>query len=293
MPDILSLAGRMANKLKRYGELVMFSHILFSLTFACVAAVWAGGGNIYRWFWIFAAIFGMRNASNAFNRVVDREYDAENPRTMSRILPRGDLKISEAKWISAAGFGLYFLSAFMLSPLCAALSPAPFILCAGYSYTKRVTPLCHFVLGAAVACAPMGAWIALTDSVSWAPLLLSGAVMFWTAGFDIIYATEDIDFDRKKHLKSLPASFGFCPSMAVSGCAFWASSCMMALAGISAGAGAVYFLGVVISAAIMAAELVLSAKKSKTLNFRVYSLNKMLGVCYFALAMTDYFIVKL
>jgi 4-hydroxybenzoate polyprenyltransferase len=197
-------------KLKLYGELVMFSHSLFALPFGLMGMLLAADGlpSLRTFLWILVALVGARNAANALNRLIDIRYDAANPRTSQRHLPRGLITAGEVLGLSLIGFALLFLGAWQLNPLCLMLSPVAVLILAGYSYTKRFTWASHLVLGFACGIAPTASWLAVTGSFAVPPLLLSGAVMCWVAGFDIIYATQDVDFDRQAGLHAIPARFG-------------------------------------------------------------------------------------
>lgn len=199
------------HKLKLFGELVMFSHTLFSLPFAIISLVWASGGwpSAYVMCWALIALVAARNGANAFNRLADLAFDAKNPRTADRHMPRRLLGNSEVILFVIINYGVFIVAAAMLNPLCFALSPVAILLITSYSYTKRFTWLCHLFLGFTIASAPIGAWFAVTGEFAFIPFILGTIVMLWIAGFDIIYATQDIEFDRKNGLWSVPSVFGF------------------------------------------------------------------------------------
>lgn len=209
-------------RLKTYGDLVMFRHTLFALPFAFVGVLLAARGlpAIWQLIWVLLAMIGARNGANALNRLVDREIDGKNPRTAHRHLPKGLVRKNEVLLLVIGGFTLFILSAYMLNPLCLLLLPVPLVLFIVYSYTKRFTFLCHLVLGAAVGGAPMGGWLAIRGVISWPdilpPFLLWAAVALWVAGFDILYATQDVEFDRTHHLHSIPVSFGISGALWIS-----------------------------------------------------------------------------
>jgi 4-hydroxybenzoate polyprenyltransferase len=166
--------------------------------------------------WIVLAMVGGRSAAMTFNRIVDLRYDRLNPRTSGRALPRGTLSIQFAVAFTVAMAALFILSAWQLNPLCFYLSFPTLAILLSYSYTKRFTSLSHIALGFAVGSAPLAAWLAVRGEFALPPILLSAAVMFWVAGFDLIYALQDVDFDRKERLFSLPARFGIAPALRVS-----------------------------------------------------------------------------
>lgn len=287
---MVSRLKRAAGRLKLYGELVMFSHTLFSLPFALAAMLMAGGGFPGYWtaFWILMAFTGARNGANALNRLIDRHIDARNPRTAGRHLPAGTLHRREALGIAVFCFALLVLSAFMLNPLCVKLLPLAVIILIAYSYTKRFTWLCHFVLGAACAGASLGAWVAVTGKLEWQPLVLTAANALWVTGFDIIYATSDIEFDRAERLHSLPARFG--KTVALWGAAglHGITVLLLAAAGYLAGRGAFYFTGVGLAALLLAAEHLLVVKGRILL--ASYRMNQILGTVFFLFTCLDIFV---
>jgi 4-hydroxybenzoate polyprenyltransferase len=198
-------------KLKTTLRMIKFEHTLFALPFAFLGAVLAANGlpTLWQTFWITLAMIGARSAAMAFNRIADRQIDAANPRTANREIPAGKLSVGFAWSFMIAACGLFVLSSAMLNPLTLALSPVALISVLGYSYAKRFTSLAHLILGWSLAIAPTGAWIAVRGAIdSPVPVLLSLLVMMWTAGFDVIYACQDFEFDRKNGLRSIPAKFG-------------------------------------------------------------------------------------
>lgn len=198
-----------------WGRMIRFSHSIFALPFALTSAVLAAGDRIRpeQVLWILVAMIGARSAAMGVNRLADQEWDARNPRTAARELPSGVVGRGEAWGLVAVSGAALVLAAAMLNPLCLALSPVALIVVFGYSYTKRFTSLSHLVLGLALAIAPVGAWIALRGSFAAVPLVLGVAVMAWVAGFDTIYACQDVDFDRREGLHSLPARLGIASAL--------------------------------------------------------------------------------
>lgn len=192
-------------------EMIKIEHTLFALPFALLGAILAAGG----WpsgrvvFWILVAMIGARSAAMAFNRLADRDYDGANPRTKNRAIPTGLVSIGFVKWFVVASSAVFFLAAAMLNHLTLILSPLALASILLYSYTKRLTAYSHLVLGWCLAIAPTGAWLAVRGSLdSMVPLCLSLGVMMWTAGFDILYACQDVEFDRRVGLYSLPQRWG-------------------------------------------------------------------------------------
>ena len=191
-------------------SLVVFAHTVFALPFALLAAVLAARGvpDGRTLLWILVAMVGARSAAMSFNRIVDRRIDAKNPRTARREIPAGVVSPAAAAFFCAGSAALFVLAAAQLNRLCLALSPVALAIVLGYSYAKRVTPFSHLFLGLALAVAPVGAWVAVTGNFALPPILLGFAVLFWVAGFDVIYSLQDEEFDRAEGLRSIPARFG-------------------------------------------------------------------------------------
>ncbi|MEO8072736.1 MAG: UbiA-like polyprenyltransferase [Acidobacteriota bacterium] len=198
-------------KLRTTLEMIKFEHTLFALPFAFLGAILAADGlpTLWQILWITIAMFGARSAAMTFNRIIDRKFDAENPRTANRELPSGKLSVSFAWAFFIASVVLFELAAYSLNWLTFALSPVALISVLGYSYAKRFTAFAHLILGWALAISPTAAWIAVQGSLnSEVPLLLSLLVLMWTAGFDVLYACQDCEYDKKAGLRSIPARFG-------------------------------------------------------------------------------------
>lgn len=227
-------------------EMIKFEHTLFALPFAFLGMVLAAGG----WpsgrtvFWIVVAMVGARSAAMGFNRLADRHIDAANPRTAARALPAGLVTPAAVALFVAASALLLLVAAWQLNPLALALSPVALAILLAYSYTKRFTWASHLVLGLSLGGAPLGAWIAVRGDVTAVPLLLTAAVLLWVAGFDILYALQDLDFDRGRGLHSIPVRFGVVGAL-------WLSAAlhalMLALLALLPrhypGLGAAYWLG--------------------------------------------------
>lgn len=196
--------------------MIKFEHTLFALPFAFLGAVLAADG-LPTWrqiLWITVAMFGARSAAMTFNRIIDREFDANNPRTANRELPSGKLSVGFAWGFLLFSIALFELASYSLNALTFMLSPVALLSVLGYSYAKRFTSFAHLILGWALAISPTAAWIAVRGTLdSEVPILLSLMVMMWTAGFDIMYACQDFEFDRKSGLRSIPARFGIARSL--------------------------------------------------------------------------------
>src|SRR6516164_6080726 len=233
--------------------MIKFEHTVFALPFAFIGALLARRGLPTGWQvgWIIAAMVGARSAAMSFNRIADARYDKLNPRTGGRALPRGTLSVQFAVLFTLAMSGLFVLSAWELNSLCFYLSFPTLAILLGYSYTKRFTALSHLVLGFAIGCAPLAAWLAVRGEFAWPPVLLSGAVMFWVAGFDLIYALQDIDFDRREKLFSLPSKFGVAPALRVSTLFHGATVILLAATAMVANLGWIAYAGISIVAGIL------------------------------------------
>lgn len=208
-----------AGQLKTTLDMIRIEHTLFALPFALLGAVLAAAGlpAPRQLLWIALAMVGARSCAMAFNRIADRHLDAANPRTSTRALPAGRLSLRFAWAFTAASAALFLLSAAMLNRLALALAPVALVSVLAYSYTKRFTSLSHVVLGWCLCIAPTGAWIAVRGALdSSVPLLLSLVVLLWTAGFDVLYACQDFDFDRRAGLHSIPARLGVARALWVS-----------------------------------------------------------------------------
>jgi 4-hydroxybenzoate polyprenyltransferase len=231
---------------RNWGRMVRFSHSIFALPFAFSGAVLGAaevGISARQVVWIAVAMVGARNAAMGFNRLVDQRFDADNPRTASRELPSGRLARGPVWFFTLALAALFVFAAFRLNALCGALSPVALLIVFGYSYSKRFTWASHLLLGLALAIAPVGGWVAVRGSFSAVAWLLGAAVLLWVAGFDVIYACQDVDFDRSAGLRSIPARFG--RRRALAAARLLHASALAALAGVGwlAGLHAVYWIG--------------------------------------------------
>ncbi len=205
-----------ASNIRTTLEMIKIEHTLFALPFAFLGALLAARGftpgglpTLWQALWITLAMAGARSAAMAFNRIADRDYDAANPRTAARAIPAGQLSVSFVRAFTVVSAALFFLASAMLNRLALFLSPVALASVLLYSYTKRFTSLSHVVLGWCLSIAPTGAWVAVRGAIdSPVPLLLSLVVLLWTAGFDVLYACQDTEFDRRAGLRSVPARVG-------------------------------------------------------------------------------------
>ena len=201
-------------------EMIKFEHSVFALPFALVGALLAAraGGNLPTWrqiLWIVVAMVGARSAAMTINRIADIEYDRRNPRTANRALPKGELSLTFAWAFTITASAMLVLAAWQLNPLALKLSPVALAVLFFYSYTKRFTMWAHFVLGFCLGISPAAAWIAIRGSLDWRMLILCAAVTLWVGGFDVLYACQDVEFDKVAGLYSIPKRFGIAGALRI------------------------------------------------------------------------------
>ncbi|SCY70675.1 UbiA-like polyprenyltransferase [Desulfoluna spongiiphila] len=279
-------AAKVKETLVVYGRMIKFSHTIFALPFALSAVVLASAEaplTILKLFWILVAMVGARTAAMGVNRIVDADIDSRNPRTAMREIPKGEIGKKEA-WLVVAGSSLVFIfAAAMLSPLCFKLSFPVLLLLGAYSFTKRFTWLCHIYLGFAISMAPLGAWIAVTGGFSWGILTLSLALLTYIAGFDILYACQDSDFDREKGLHSIPATMGIKKAMQISTGIHAATFGFMLLLWPVFSLGWPYGLAVALIGALLVVEHKLVNPKDLThVNIAFFHMNSIISMVLFA-----------
>ena len=280
----------MLQTLKTYLEMIRFSHTVFALPFAFMGAVLAAGGIPHRnkILWILVAMVGARSGAMGMNRYADRHLDAQNPRTQDRALPQGKIAAREVLALICVSFAVLLVAAWMLNPLCFALAPVAILIVAGYSYTKRFTNFSHLILGLSLALAPIGAWIAVTGRVALPPLILGTAVLFWVAGFDILYALMDIEFDRRAGLFSIPARLGAQGGLAAAGLCHMLTVLCLALMVPLLGLGKVYLAGLFLAMALLLYEHWLLYRHGLTnLNVAFFSVNGALSIGLFLFTLGD------
>ncbi|MGB7624089.1 MAG: UbiA-like polyprenyltransferase [Terriglobia bacterium] len=243
-------------ELKTTLEMIKFEHSVFALPFALIGALLAADG-IPRGrilLWIIVAMVAARSAAMAFNRIADRVYDAINPRTRTRPLQTGKLSVRFA-WIFTIFAGAFFLyAAFELNRLAFVLSPFVLAILLGYSWTKRFTRWSHVVLGFCLGMAPVGAWIAVRGTINWRPFILCAAVTLWTGGFDIIYACQDVEFDRQAGLYSLPKSWGIRTALHISSVFHVVMVGLLVLLAVVFHLGAITLVGIAVVAGLLVYE---------------------------------------
>ena len=276
-------------KLKTVLEMIRFEHSVFALPFALTGAMLAVRESGLAWSatagkfgWIVLAMVAARSAAMAFNRVADAEIDALNPRTKVRAIPAGVVTKSFTWGFIVFWCGLLVLAAYRLNPLCFKLSPVALAVVLGYSYTKRFTALSHLVLGFALGISPAAAWIAIRGSLEPTILLLTAAVMFWTAGFDIIYSCQDREFDTGAGLHSLPRSLGVKNALFVSRLLHGAMAVLLLWLSQLLGLGLLSLLGVSVVVALLIYEhSLVKPHDLSRVNAAFFTVNGLVSVLFF------------
>lgn len=278
-------------KINDYGVLVMFSHTIFSLSFALISMLLAGEGKLKPMviFWILVAFMGARTGANALNRVIDAEIDARNPRTATRQLPQGLMNKKEILIFVAICFGIMVFAAWKLNTICLILSPIALFLMIIYSYTKRFTWMCHLVLGVTSAAAPVGAWLAVTGKISLIPLVMGAANTLWVAGFDIIYGAQDYDFDTKNGIHSIPARFGVENALKISSVFHILAVIFLFIVGVlSPELGIIYYIGLSINIVLFIIQhKMISADNLKNVKIASYSINQVISIVFLLSGLID------
>jgi 4-hydroxybenzoate polyprenyltransferase len=273
--------GRLFRTIIELLEMIKVGHSVLALPFAFMGAVLAARGlpDGRTLFYILVAMVGARSAAMAFNRLADASFDAANPRTADRALPAG--KISRRATILFIGVSavLFMGAASQLNRVCFALSPLALLVILGYSLTKRFTSASHWFLGLSLGLAPVGGWLAVRGDLDLAVLVLAGAVLFWVAGFDILYALQDEEFDRRMGLFSLPARIGATWARRLAALCHLAAALGFAVTGRLAGLGPIYAGAVVVSSLILLVQhLLLSVREPSSLPPAFFTLNGLVGI---------------
>jgi 4-hydroxybenzoate polyprenyltransferase len=291
--------------IRNYLSLVKFSHTLFALPFAMIgfflgifAHQSAADGNtismsdlLVRFFLVLICMVTARSAAMAFNRYLDRQFDARNPRTAIREIPRGIIAPRSALRFVLVCCLLFMTSCWFINPLCFYLSPVALFVILFYSYTKRFTALCHVVLGIGLSLAPIGAFLAVTGRFEMLPLLFSGAVVCWVSGFDIIYAMQDVDFDKSENLYSIPTSVGKTRSLGISIFLHVLSALFVVSAGFVGGFGAWYWIGVILFAGMLIYQhIIVKPNDLSRVNLAFMTANGIASVVFALFVIADIFI---
>jgi len=274
------------NKILLYSRLVKFEHTIFAMPFALIGFFMATMVTDQVHFWrllgtvILSMVFA-RNAAMGFNRFLDRRFDAANPRTAMREIPAGLVSAPRALVFVIVNALLFIAVTYLINPLCFALSPVALFIILGYSFTKRITPLCHFVLSLGLSLAPIGAWLAVTGSFAVAPLLFSGVVFFWVSGFDVIYACQDIEFDRQYRLQSIPVLTGIKNALRISVMLHVATFVLVIAAGLVMEANIIYWIGAALFGVLMVYQhLIVKADDLSRVNLAFGTMNGIAGVIF-------------
>ena len=273
----------MINRVRTYASFVRVSHSVFALPFALVGAILAARIVPLTWTrvaWIVAAMVTARSAAMGFNRLVDAGFDARNPRTAMRELPRGRMSRAEATVFVAIASALFVASTWPLGSVCFALSPVALAIVFWYSLAKRYTSYTQLFLGLAMAVAPVGGWLAAGGRGGWEPWLLGLAIGTWVGGFDVLYACQDVDVDTRDGLRSIPVRFGVARALAISRVMHVITIACLAALGVVATLGTVYFAGVAGVAVLLAWEQSLVRADDLSQVKRAFDMNGWVGVLY-------------
>lgn len=284
------------NKIKNYLSFVKFAHSIFAMPFALIGFFMAININNttfdpIKLIYIVLAMIFARNAAMGFNRYIDRNIDKENPRTVNREIPAGVIKPKSALIFVIINAILFIGITFFINTLSFALSPVALAVVLGYSLTKRITALCHLVLGLGLSLSPIGAYIAVTGSFnSWAPILLSFAVLLWTAGFDIIYALQDDKFDQEKNLHSIPQAMGRKKALLLSRIFHLISAILILTTGYVMDANIIYFIGSIIFILLLINQhRLVSINNLSKVNFAFFTMNGLASLLFGAFAILSFY----
>jgi 4-hydroxybenzoate polyprenyltransferase len=280
--------------LLRHANLVRLPHTLFALPFALVGVVLASYVapiTLRAVIWVVVAFTAARFAAMGFNRIVDREIDARNPRTRMREIPSGVMTVREASVAVVLASILFLIAAWQLNRLCLLLAPLALAWVLFYSYTKRFTRWSHLVLGIGLSIAPVGGYLAITgrwSSPSWMLMALAIAVATWVAGFDILYALQDISFDRENGLYSVPSTLGEANALGIARTLHLTTVIALALAGIGTGAGIVFFAGVIVAAALLLYEhSLVKVGDFSRLDAAFFTMNGVISIVFLGFVFTE------
>jgi 4-hydroxybenzoate polyprenyltransferase len=280
--------------LLRHANLVRLPHTVFALPFALVGVVLASYVAPITWsdvVWVVVAFTTARFAAMGFNRIVDREIDARNPRTRSREIPAGTMSVREAGVAVVIASVVFFVAAWQLNTLCLVLSPLALAWVLFYSYTKRFTRWSHLVLGIGLSIAPVGGYLAITGHWSdpwWMLIALATAVATWVGGFDILYALQDVSFDRENGLYSVPSTFGEANALAIARILHFTTVGALGVAGFGAGTGVVYFAGVSVAGLLLLYEhSLVKANDFSRLDAAFFTMNGVISIVFLGFVFTE------
>jgi 4-hydroxybenzoate polyprenyltransferase len=285
--------GEVLQKVSLYLKMIKFSHSIFALPFAFTSALIAAAGvpAFSQILWITVAMVGARSGAMGLNRIIDRKIDKDNPRTSGREIPKGVIKVSEAVGFVVLSFGCMIIAAFMLNPLCFMLSPLAIGILFLYSFTKRFTWTAHFVLGLAISAAPLGAWVAIKGTFDPNVIPLTVAVIFWLAGFDVLYALQDIEFDTRYGLFSIPRRFGISRSLFLARTFHAVAFGLLVLNGALFRLGMPYWTGMIIIAGLFLYEHSLVKKDDLSrLDMAFFNMNGYISMTVFLFTLADFLV---
>ncbi len=281
------------SRIRTFLEMVKFSHTIFALPFALMAALLAADGmpSLWKIFWIIIAMAGARTGAMGANRLLDARFDALNPRTQDRALPAGLIETKQALGLTIASYLIFIFAAAMLNSFCFQLAPYIIITLTAYSVAKRYTPYTHYILGFCLGLAPIGAWIAVTGSLAFTPLILGFAVGCWVSGFDLLYSLQDIEFDKTEGLYSIPAEIGVEATLAL------ARKLHLGMLGalflvylFSASLGWLFLLALIVIAALLHYEHeLLSPNDLSKIDTAFFTINGYISITIFVIAALDIF----
>lgn len=276
---------------KKLSNLIMIEQTLFALPFAFLGVLFAGGGTWITWILVMVALTSARTAGMSFNRVIDAEIDAKNPRTSDRLIPKGEVKPSTV-WLTAVISSFLLIGAsFLLNPLCFYLSFLSVFFLFTYSYLKRFSASSHFYLGLVEAIAPMGGYLAVTGKFSPVPFILGFVIMTWIAGLDIVYAILDMDFDRNENLHSIPARLGKKRALYLSALCYFASVCGMIAAGLISDMEGFYWVAILLVVGIFIYQQKLARSDNLAVAVRqFFKINAYVSPLLFIGTLTDIFL---
>ena len=275
---------------RRFVSLVKLEHTVFALPYAYAGAVLAENEipSLQRLLWITVAMVGARSLAMSLNRLIDAGIDAQNPRTARRELPAGLLSPLQVAGFAVASLAIFLIAVWQLPSITHVLWPIPVAGFVIYPYLKRVTWTCHFFLGAVDGLAPVGGWVAVTGTVDWQPFLLGGAVALWIAGFDIIYATMDLEVDRRQGLHSIPRRFGVAAALLTTRIFHAGSVALLVWLGIALSLGPFYWLGLAVVAGLLAYEnSIVSADDLSRVDMAFLQMNGVIAIVFLAGVLAD------
>jgi len=287
---IIKFMEMVKNKAVLFLRMIKFSHSVFALPFAFTGALLAAGGipSAKKLFWITAAMVGARSGAMGLNRIIDRKIDAANPRTASREIPSGKIRVLDAFIFTCISFAVMIFAAYRLNSLCLELCPLAIAVLILYSYTKRFTWLAHFVLGIAIAAAPLGAWIAIRGTLDPEIIPLSIAVVFWLAGFDVLYALQDIEFDRGYGLHSIPQRFGTKRALVLARIFHGVTWLALAGTGMLFNLHVVYWAGLMVVAGLLVYEhSLVKADDLSRLDMAFFNMNGYISIAVFVFTLAS------